>query len=369
MIKNNKKTNNTSQFLSMFGWDSYFQNHFDNISSDNMFPARIIGVHKNNFLIGRNNKEMLVTLAGRLNYHKDTLFPVIGDWVIITDKVICDVLPRKNALSRGAAGTHGKQDLLPNKRQVIAANIDTVFIVSGIDNDFNIRRIERYLTLVYNCGLNPVIVLTKADLHQDPESYVGEVEEVAFGVPVHLVSATDPYGLSSLEPYLSKGKTIAMLGSSGVGKSTLVNNFYGKSIQATKVISKSVGKGRHTTTSRSLILMPQGGMVIDNPGIREIGFYDDEGGLDVTFPEIEHLAKRCRFHDCSHTHEPGCQVLQALSTGSIKKERLDSYQKMKRELAYLSDRQTKSADRVEKERWKGIALKIKAMNNKKNKRP
>ncbi len=367
MMTKNKNTNTIPKSLSILGWDSHFQIHFDNICNDKVFPARVVGVHKNSFLVRRGNKETLVTIAGRFNYLQNSLFPVIGDWVLISDKVISDVLPRKNALSRGASGTHGKQEAQPNKEQVIAANIDTVFIVSGLDHDFNIRRIERYLTLVYNCGLNPAIILTKADLHQDPERYVCEIEDVAFEVPVHLVSATDSYGLISLEPYLSESQTIAMIGSSGAGKSTLVNCLFGKDIQATNVVSKSVGKGKHTTTNRSLILMPQGGMVIDNPGIREIGFWDDGGGLDVAFPEIEKLANSCRFSNCSHIHEPGCQVLHGVTIGAVKQERLDSYQKMKRELLYLSNRQQKSADRVEKERWKGVALKIKSINKKKGK--
>lgn len=366
MMTKNKDTNYISKSLSILGWDVHFQIHLDNISNDKVFPARVAGVHKNSFIVRQGHKEILATVAGRFNYQQGRLFPVIGDWVLIADKVISDVLPRKNALSRGAAGTRGKQEVQPKKEQVIAANLDTVFIVCGIDHDFNIRRIERYLTLIYNCGLNPAIILTKADLHQDPRHYVREVEDVAFGVPVHLVSATDSKGLISLESYLSEGQTIAMIGSSGAGKSTLVNRLYGKTIQSTNVVSENDGKGKHTTTNRSLILMPQGGMVIDNPGIREIGFWDDGGGLDVTFPEIEKLANRCRFNDCSHIHEPGCQVIHGITIGAVKQERLDSYQKMKRELAYLSNRQTKSADRVEKERWKEVALKIKAINNRRN---
>ncbi len=362
MMKNNDNTDNIPGSLSTLGWDSHFQMHWDKICNDKVFPARVVGVHKNSFLIRSGDTETLVTLAGKLNYQQNNLFPVIGDWVVIDDKVIFDVLPRKNALSRGAAGRRGKQEVQPNKEQVIAANLDTVFIVSGMDHDFNIRRIERYLTLVYNCGLNPAIILNKADLHEDPEHFVSEVEAVAFGVPVHLVSATGSRGLSSVETYLSEGQTISMVGSSGAGKSTLVNSLFGKSIQATNAVSQSDGKGKHTTTNRSLILMPQGGMVIDNPGIREIGFWDDTGGLDVAFPEIEKLAGQCRFNDCSHMHEPGCQVLNGVAMGAVTQERLDSYQKMKRELSYLSDRQQKSADRVEKERWKGVALKIKSIN-------
>jgi len=366
MNTNNKAITNISKSLSILGWNSHFQTHLDNICNDKISPARVVGVHKNSFLINQGTKETLATVAGRFNHKKGHLFPVIGDWVLVADKVISDILPRKNVLSRGAAGAHGKQGMPPNKEQVIAANLDTVFIVSGMDRDFNIRRIERYLTLVYNCGLNPVIVLTKADLHQEPEHFVQEVENIAFGVPVHLVSANDSHGLFFLKIYLSEGKTITMLGSSGAGKSTLVNRLYGKIVQTTNIVSENVGKGKHTTTHRSLILMPQGGMVIDNPGIREIGFWDDGGGLDVAFPEIENLAKTCRFHNCSHTNEPGCQVLHGITIGAIRQDRLDSYQKLKRELAYLSDRQQKSADRVEKERWKGVALKIKAMKKRRH---
>lgn len=367
MITNNKAADNSSTSLSVLGWDSHFQSHLDNIQNDKVFPARVVGVQKKFFLVNQGNKETLVTVAGRFNHKRRNPYPVIGDWVLVTEAVISDVLPRKNVLSRGAAGTHGKQGTQPVKEQVIAANLDTVFIVSGMDRDFNIRRIERYLTLVYNCGLNPVIILTKADLHKDPERCVPDVEDVAFGVPLHLVSANDSHGLLSLEPYISHGQTVTMVGSSGAGKSTLVNRLYGKIVQTTNMVSDAVGKGKHTTTNRSLILMPQGGMVIDNPGIREIGFWDDGGGLDVAFPEIDKLAGNCRFHDCSHTHEPGCQVLHGVAIGVVQQERLDSYQKIKRELAYLSSRQQKSADRIEKDRWKGVALKIKAMKKQQHK--
>lgn len=362
----NTSTDDTLLPLLKLGWDPHFQTLLDNIANDTVFPARVIGVQKNSFLISRGNSESLATVSGRLNYQKDALFPVTGDWVLVSDKVISSVLPRKNILSRGATGNRSKLMPQSNREQIIAANIDTVFIVCGLDRDFNIRRLERYLTLVYNCGLTPVIVLTKADLHQNPEHFVRELEPVCFQVPVHLISANTPGGLSSLEPYLAPGRTVAMVGSSGAGKSTLVNRLSGRTIQATDVISDSVGKGKHTTTSRYLIIMPQGGMVIDNPGIREIGFFDDGGGLDIAFPEIEALAGTCRFQNCSHTHEPGCRLLDAVTTGAIRQDRLDSYQKMKRELAYLSSRQTKSADRVEKERWKDISLKIKAINNRKN---
>jgi len=325
----------------------------------------VVGVSKNSFRTSDGKSEWQATLAGRLKHDAEGRYPVTGDWVLMTDAVISRVLARKNALSRGASGTHNKQKAQPLKEQVIAANLDTVFIVCGLDRDFNLRRIERYLTLVYNCGLTPVIILTKADLHQDPAHFVSEVEAVAFGVPIHLVSASDDTGLTALEAYLTSGQTTTLVGSSGAGKSTLVNRLYGKSIQLTGSISSHVGKGKHTTTSRDLILMPQGGMVIDNPGIREIAFWEVDQGIDAAFPEIEALGRGCRFTNCSHTHEPGCRVLEAVEDGAIARDRLENYRKMKRELEFLAQRQHKSADRVEKERWKAVALKIKAVNKRK----
>ncbi len=348
--------------LSPMGWTSYFQAQVNQFSDKSLVPARVTGVRKNMFCTSDGQTGQLATLAGKLKHDPKALYPVTGDWVLMKDSVISVVLVRKNALSRGASGAQGKPDARPRKEQVMAANLDTVFIVCGLDRDFNLRRIERYVTLVYNCGLAPVIILTKADLHTTPETFETKVEEVAFGVPVHLISALDDSGPAGLSPYLSFGRTCVMVGSSGAGKSTLLNRLYGKDIQLTGDVSAHVGKGKHTTTSRDLIVMPQGGMIIDNPGIREIAFWDADQGMESAFPEIEALAQKCRFSDCTHTHEPGCRVLEAVHQGEISENRLENYRKMKRELDYLSERSKKSADRVEKERWKGIALKIKAMN-------
>jgi len=347
------------QSLSKMGWTPSLQAYMNDFNGGNRLPARVVGVNKNSFSISQGEKEFLATVSGRLTHQADYQYPVVGDWVIISGTVIYAVLPRKNALSRGASGSRGKQEALPIREQVIAANLDAAFIVCGLDRDFNIRRIERYLTLVYNCGLNPVIVLTKADLHPDPEKFISAVEPVSLGIPVHMVSAKDSIGLAQLETYLSPGQTITMIGSSGSGKSTLLNRLYGKTVQVTNSVSESVGKGKHTTTRRDLIKMPQGGLVIDNPGIREIAFWDCGGGIERTFPEIENLASECRFSDCSHMHEPGCRVIKAVAEGEIVQDRLESFYKMKRELVYLSDRQHKSANLVEKERWKEVALKIK----------
>jgi ribosome biogenesis GTPase / thiamine phosphate phosphatase len=363
-IKQDTNKNDNIHHLSQMGWTSHFQTQIENFNNDGLIPARVVGVSKNIFRTSNGKSEWLATLAGRLKHNANGLYPVTGDWVLMTDTVISRVLVRKNTLSRGASGAHNKQDAQPQKEQVIAANLDTVCIVTGLDQDFNLRRIERYLTLVYNCGLNPVIVLTKADLHPNPEHFVSEVETIAPGVPIHLVSALDNAGLAALEPYLSFGRTATMVGSSGSGKSTLINRLYGNPIQLTGAISTHVGKGKHTTTSRDLIMMPQGGMVIDNPGIREIAFWGIDNGIEAAFPEIERFGPGCRFADCSHTREPGCRVLEAVDEGEISRERFENYRKMKRELEYLSLRQNKSAGRVEKERWKEVALKIKAMKKK-----
>jgi ribosome biogenesis GTPase len=343
------------------GWGPFFQAHFDSLSPGKRLPARVVGVRKNGFSVSQGQDEWLATVSGRLSHRADSLYPAAGDWVLVNETVIVAVMPRKNKLSRGAAGQRHKREVLPKREQVIAANLDTVFIVCGMDRDFNLRRIERYLTLVYNCGLDPAIILTKADLHDDPQPFVTAVEEVAFGVPVHATSTRTSRGLQELDAYLSAGRTVTLIGSSGAGKSTIVNRLCGKPVQATASVSAAVGKGTHTTTSRDLIRLPRGAMVIDNPGIREIAFWEADSGAERAFPEIESLAAGCRFSDCSHMHEPGCRVKQAVVDGEITPERMDSYHKMKRELMYLSDRQHKSADRVEKERWKGVALKLKAL--------
>ena len=369
MIDGNHSTspidNKLIQALVKIGWDQTFEAILDRHLQNACSPARIVGVRKNCFYVSQGKGERLVTASGKLNHQADGLYPVTGDWVMIADTLIHAVLPRKNVLVRGAAGSRGKQNSQPKREQVMAANLDTVFVVCGLDRDFNLRRIERYVTLVYNCGLSPAIILTKADLHPHPETCADEVESIVFGVPVHLVSANDRAGLKPLEGYLSAGQTVTMIGSSGAGKSTLLNRLYGAPVQATGAISEHIGKGTHTTTSRDLIIMPQGGMVIDNPGIREIVLWDGEDGTKHAFPDIERFASACRFSDCSHIHEPGCRVRQAVIDGEISPDRLVSYHKLTRELMYVANRQQKSADRVEKERWKDISLKTKAINKRK----
>ncbi|MGE4297845.1 MAG: ribosome small subunit-dependent GTPase A [Desulfovibrionaceae bacterium] len=328
--------------------------------------ARVLSAHRDQFLVTDGRAEWLCTPAGKIRHHRQQDYPVTGDWVLVDENVVQRVLPRKNILCRGDAGSRGKQAGAAPREQPLAANIDTVFIVSGLDRDYNVRRLERYLALVYNCGITPVIVLTKADMHEFPDAFRDEAEGIACGVPIVLTSTRDGRGVMELHGYVSAGQTASMIGSSGAGKSSLANLLHGSDIQRTASVSESVGKGRHTTTSRELIAMPQGGFLMDNPGIREIAFAKGGDGLDATFADIQELAESCRFANCAHQHEPGCAVLHAVASGALSQARLENYRKMRREMEYVQARSEKSANCVEKERWKDVTMEIKRMNKRKN---
>lgn len=356
-----EKKQSSNHPLHNLGWSSFFQEQLEgnDITSS---PAKVVGVRKNSFLVSKGSGKILVTMAGSLMNDAAVCYPAVGDWVLIRDSIITSVLSRQNALTRKASGGKNRKNGEASiHEQIIATNIDKTFIVCGLDRDFNLRRLERYLTMVYNCGITPEIILTKADLHQNPDLYVDEVESVALGVPIYLVSAKNEDVITHLKFDLSHGESAALIGSSGAGKSTLINRLYGEEIQATGSVSKSLGKGKHTTTNRDLIILPSGGMLIDNPGIREIGLGVECSETKSTFPEIAELSRLCKFQNCSHTHEPGCEVLKAISTGKMTSVRLSSYQKIMRELAYFSHREGKGASRVEKEQWKGVSQKIKSM--------
>ncbi len=355
------RPNNTEQ-LRKLGWNDHFEQQLAAMQMEREQAVRVLSVQRGQFLVGNGEKEWLCAPTGKL-LHQSVEYPVTGDWATANETVLSRVIPRKNILCRGESGSRSKHNQAATQDQPIGANIDTVFIVCGLDRDYNLRRLERYLALIYNCGISPVIVLTKADLHEAPETFRYEVEDIAFGVPVVLSSILTGSGVNELHTYLAPGQTVAMLGSSGAGKSTLTNMLHGSEIQATAEVSSKVGKGRHTTTTRELIQMPQGGMLLDNPGIREIAFYTDGDGLETAFPEIQLLSESCRFADCSHEQEPGCAVLRAVESGELPMDRFESYRKMKREMEYVAARSEKSANRVEKERWKKIALRIRQMEN------
>jgi ribosome biogenesis GTPase len=348
--------------LHRLGWNDHFNRLAANEKLDLNRVARVLSAQRNRFLVTDGRAERLCTPSGRMHHHRQRDYPVTGDWVLVDENVVRRVLPRRNVLCRAEAGTRGKQEGASRREQPLAANIDTVFVVCGLDRDYNPRRIERFLALVYNCGMAPVIVLTKADLHESPDAFLDEVENIAFGVPVVPTSTRDGRGVNALHGYLAVGQTVAMIGSSGAGKSSLANMLYGDDVQATGALSRSDGKGRHTTTSREFLAMPQGGLLMDNPGIREIAFSQGGDGLDATFADIRELSGQCRFADCSHRHEPGCAVLHAVESGKLPQARLDNYRKMQREMAYVRARSEMSADSVERERWKDTAKEIKRMN-------
>jgi ribosome biogenesis GTPase len=281
--------------------------------------------------------------------------PVVGDFVVLLyqpetgSRMVVNILPRRTCLSRGAAGDGGGE-------QVIAVNLDTIFIVTSVGKDLNLRRLERYLAIVYSSGASPVILLNKIDLADDPVKLVEKIRSVAGGVPVIPLSALSKTGIDALSPYLNPGETVALIGSSGVGKSTLINSLLGETVQRTGGIREDDEKGRHTTTVRQMFLLPNGAVLIDNPGIREIQLGDSAEGLEKAFSEIVDAARNCKFKDCTHRDEPGCAVLQAVKDGLIPEERLESYHRLAEELVFQSKKSEIGLKRLEKEKYREIAV-------------
>jgi ribosome biogenesis GTPase / thiamine phosphate phosphatase len=293
--------------------------------------------------------EFSATVTGKLRHQAIQIqdYPAVGDWVVTTIRpaeqraTIHQIFPRRSKFSRKMVGSKTEE-------QVIAANVDTVFLVSGLDQDFNPRRIERYLILAWESGARPVIVLNKADLRPEVENCLRAVETVALGVPIIILSALQSEGLSALLPHLQQGQTVALLGSSGMGKSTLTNQLLGAPVQETQFVRAGDDRGRHKTTHRELLLLPCGGLIIDTPGMRELQIWAREESVQGTFTDIEALAKSCRFRDCQHQHEPGCAVQQAVAAGQLNISRLVNDQKLQREVAYLSRKQDHQAYLEEK---------------------
>lgn len=354
--------------LNTLGWHPYFEAQFnalkDESNEDGWCPARVVEEHRERYVIWFDQGERLAQVSGKYRHNTTwrSDFPAVGDWVAVEHAdddhaVIHALLPRRTAFVRQAVLGNDKTD-----NQVLAANVDTVFLVSALDREFNLRRIERYLTIAWDSGVSPVIILNKADVCENLESAIADTEAVAIGVPIHAISAIEQQGLEALDPYLLPGKTVAFLGSSGVGKSTIINKLLGEERQKTREISSAVNKGRHTTTTRELILHRSGAILIDTPGMRLLGMWSDDSGLSHTFDDVESLVTSCRFADCTHSDEPGCAVLAAIDAGSLDEKRLANYKRLQREIAFQDRRKDKAEqNRVNREWAKRIQAHHRAM--------
>ncbi|AGC43937.1 putative ribosome-associated GTPase [Myxococcus stipitatus DSM 14675] len=341
--------------LESLGWGPELAQVFSRVvesSSLSLVPGRVVRQERGLLTVQTAERILLVRTAGRLLHNAPGAesLPTVGDWVALQlpsgagDGMLHAVLPRKSLLMRRGVGREGSG-------QLIAANLDVVLLVAGLDSNFNPRRIERALAMAWSSGASPAVLLSKADLMEDALSAVQEVEALAPGVPVLALSAWTGEGLDAVRALLPPGKTGALLGSSGVGKSTLVNQLLGEERLATQPVRTEDDKGRHTTTNRELFLLPHGGLLIDGPGMRELGLLgDEEEGVQQTFTDILELADSCRFRDCGHQQEPGCAVRAAVQSGTLPQARLDSYEKLKRERAFHA-RQTNAAAQHEHRRF------------------
>jgi len=342
-----------TDILQELGWD-VFSSHVcvPSIPAD-LFPARVAVQHKNRHLLFSQFGELRGELSGKLLYESSSEadLPAVGDWVIAHPRpndhavTILELLPRKSKFSRQAAGNRTKE-------QIVAANVDVIFVVTSMDQEFSVRRLERYLLLAVESGAQPVVVLNKADLCSAFGGYVDQVRKSAPAVPIHVISALGKEGVDEIRRHVPRGITGALLGSSGVGKSTIINTLLGEERLRTGPVRSADDKGRHVTTHRELLLLPGGGLLIDTPGMRELQLWGGETGIGETFPDILAMAEECRFKDCAHEQEPGCAVQRAIENGSLDTARYKSYQKLLREIAYHARRQDSSLDRAEKRRIK-----------------
>ncbi|MFB6456197.1 ribosome small subunit-dependent GTPase A [Chitinophaga sp. Hz27] len=332
--------------LQLYGWNEHFMRHFKTNKSQDLEAARVLSI--------QGFKHLLITEAGNLeaqlasalmNSHEPEAYPKTGDWVLVKrydeEGIIIDTLPRINELSRKAPGTQ-------STRQVLATNIDAAFIVQGLDNNYNIMRLQRYLQQVIQCNILPIVMLNKADLVPNPENYRQAVKELGYNCPVILNSALNLVQQEEwTRQYLLPGHTYILLGSSGVGKSTLLNNLLGYKLQEESATSTANNKGKHTTTARQLVLLPNGSMIIDTPGMREFGVTEENGTIGIHHPLIDELAPQCRFGDCTHQHEPGCAIIAAVRNGALPEPVYRSYLKLLREQYHF---QTSEADKRRNER-------------------
>ncbi len=358
---------NAAVSILRWGWNSYFEAIWNAIEREHTVPARVVSAARGTWRVAGDFGECLADAAGKLRLASEqgADWPAVGDWVAaeLRDNgrgaLILEVLPRRSMFVRKTAGKRIAE-------QVIAANVDTALLVCALDGDFNARRMERYLAQCWDSGAKPLIVLNKADICENCEELAQKMERVSMAAPVIAVSARSGQGFDELEAYLVPGQTLVLLGSSGVGKSTILNRLMGLSIQEVQPVRESDNRGKHTTTSRELFVLPNGALLIDTPGLRELQLWDADEGIAQAFSDIGMLTAQCRFRNCQHEGEPGCAVRQAVEEGTLDRARLENWRKVLREQAFLQRKIDLEARQNEKQRIKQIMKEVRRMNRDRN---
>jgi ribosome biogenesis GTPase len=348
-----------SKALETIGWTPSLARAHAAHAAAGREPARVLAEDRGSYLVLGRAGELRAAVTGRFRFDAGpdpAAYPAVGDWVAIDgdsggdEASIHGVLPRRSALVRQAAGKR-------TVAQVVGANLDIVFVVASLNRDLNLRRLERYLTVAWECGAEPVVLLSKADLAGDIEAILADVRLIATGASIVVVSAFDGRGVDEVQARIGPGRTAAFVGSSGVGKSTLLNRLAGEDRATIRDIREDDARGRHTTTRRQLHLLPDGGLVLDTPGMRELALWDEDG-LHREFVEIDEFAAACRFADCVHAREPGCAVRAALANGTLAPDRLESWQKLRREARHHERRVDAQARHEERRKWKQIGKSV-----------